>query len=33
MNEISVLIGFMIGVLVTIAYNVIKIRILIEMRE
>lgn len=33
MNEVSVLIGFMIGILVTITYNVIKIRILMEMRE
>lgn len=33
MNDLSILLGIMLGLLVTIAYNVVKIRVLMEMKE
>ena len=33
MNSLSIFLGIVLGLLVTIAYNVVKIRILMEMRD
>lgn len=33
MSNLSILLGIMLGLLVTIAYNVVKIRVLMEMKE